>query len=63
MKEVTNISRWLVVIGALLWGYEGITQSDLLGMVLGGSLENLVNIVIGAAGLVVGYDMVSGKKK
>ena len=63
MKEFEKYFVWLLVFGGLLLGYQGIAHQDFLMNVLGSSIGSAVDIIIGVAALVVGYSMVSKKKK
>jgi len=63
MKEYEKYFVWILVLGGLLLGYQGIAHQDFLVSVLGSSIGTAVDIIIGVAALVVGYSMVSKKKK
>ena len=64
MKEYKPIFIWVLIVGGLLWGYEGVTGTNLLMSVLGISIANIVEIVIGVAALALAYMKLtmSGKK-
>ena len=64
MKEYKPIFVWVLIVGGLLWGYEGVTGTNLLMSVLGISIANIVEIVIGVAALALAYMKLtmSGKK-
>ncbi|MBI3342093.1 DUF378 domain-containing protein [Candidatus Curtissbacteria bacterium] len=63
MKAYHNYLVWLLVVGGLLLGYQGLTNSNLVEKLLGGQLEMVVNVIVGAAAVLVGYGMLSGKKR
>lgn len=63
MKEYEKYFVWILVVGGLLLGYQGIAHQDFLINVLGQSIGSAIDIIIGVAALVVGYSMVSKKKK
>ncbi len=55
------LTGWLVVIGGLLWGYQGLTGTNLLTSF--GSLEQIIEVIVGLSALYVGYMMLNMKKK
>ena len=60
------IAGWLLILGGLVLGLQGLLDYDLLGSVLGsGMLAKLVDIAIGASAVWMLYSMMSkkGKKK
>lgn len=54
---------WILIVGGLLLGYQGVAHQDFLISVLGQSIGSAIDIIIGVAALVVGYSMVSKKKR
>ncbi len=64
MKEYKPIFVWVLIVGGLLWGYEGVTGTNLLMSVLGTSITNIVEIVVGVVALLLAYMKLtmSGKK-
>jgi len=62
MKSLFTVASWLLVIGGLLWGYAGLTNTDLLASTLGTGMASLVEIVVGLSAVYVGYSMLTGKK-
>lgn len=64
LKEYKPIFVWVVIVGGLLWGYEGVTGTNLLISVLGASIASIVEIVVGVAALALAYMKLamSGKK-
>lgn len=65
MKEYKPLMVWVLVVGGLLWGYQGFTGTNLLMSVLGAQVANIVAIVVGVIALVVAYLKLtsSGKRK
>lgn len=54
MKILHMVSFTLVVVGAINWGLVGLLQFNLVNKVLGATgLENIVYILVGAAGVVL----------
>lgn len=62
MKELGKYAVWLLVLGGLLWGYEGLTGSELQEMLVGGTISDFVEILVGIAAVYVAYEMLAGKK-
>jgi uncharacterized protein len=60
-----NISKWLVVIGAINWGLIGLLNFNLVTAIFGGwpFLVTLVYILVGIAGFWGAYAMLTNKKK
>ena len=54
---------WVLVVGGLLWGYEGATGTNLLMSVLGAQVAMIVEIVVGVIALIVAYLKLTGGKK
>jgi len=61
MKNLGTYLVWVLVASGLLWGYEGLTDQDLLEQVFGLQVENIIDMVIGVCGLLVGYKLLAGK--
>ncbi len=60
-RTLDHVTRWALVIGGLLWAYEGFTNTDLV-MRTFGSAEQVVDIIVfGGSALYVAYRMVSRK--
>lgn len=53
MKSLRMISKWLVLIGAVNWGFIGVLNYDLVSGLLGSwpFLVKLVYILVGLAGV------------
>ncbi|MDO8583071.1 MAG: DUF378 domain-containing protein [bacterium] len=64
-KMIATIAGWLVVIGAVTIGIEGLANIKILDSILGvdSMLKKIADILIGIAGLWMGYKMLMGKKK
>jgi len=62
MKQYKPVLIWLLIIGGLLWGYEGVTGTNLLMSVLGASVASIVEIIVGIAALVLAYIKLTMKK-
>lgn len=62
MKSLFMVATWLLVVGGLLWGYMGVTHTDLLGNTVGAGLADIVEILVGLSAVWVGYVMLTGKK-
>lgn len=63
MKKVVG---WLLVIGAVNMGAQGLLNWNFIDSMLGGAgapLDRAVYVVIGLAGLYKGYMMLGGDKK
>jgi len=60
-----KISKWLVVIGAINWGFVGFFKFNLVTFILGSwpILVTIVYILVGLAGLWGAYAMLTKKKK
>ena len=59
MKILKMLAMILVVVGAINWGLVGAFEMNLVSMLLGKmpGIERLVYILVGIAGLLVGYKM------
>lgn len=63
MKEYKPVLVWVLIVGGLLWGYQGVTGTNLLTSVLGVSVASIVEIVVGIAALLLAYmKLTTGKK-
>lgn len=62
MKDIIKISGWLLILGGLLWGYEGFTGNELQEALLGKGLADLVEMLVGLAAVVMAYSMLNMKK-
>lgn len=61
MNTVKTIAMWLLIIGGLAWGVEGLFDRDVFEMIAGKNhaIEIVIDLLIGLSALVVGYDMIS----
>jgi len=64
MKAVKMISIWLLIIGGLAWGFEGLTDKDVFEMITSSypMLETVIDVLIGLAALFVGYKVITSKE-
>ena len=63
MKQYKPTLVWVLVVGGLLWGYEGFTGTNLLVSVLGMQVANIVELIVGVAAVVVAYLKLTTKGK
>ncbi len=65
MREYKPVLVWVLVLGGLLWGYEGFTGVELQESILGSSISNYVEMLVGVAAVLVAYLKLTtkGKKK
>lgn len=63
MKGLTGYAVWALVVGGVLWGYQGVTGVNLLSQVLGAQLAMIVEIIVGVSGVWVGYQLLTGGMK
>ena len=63
MKKYEKYLLWLLVLGGLLGGYEGLTGTSLVEQTLGSQLGMVGDVIIGVAAVLVGYSQLSGKKR
>ncbi|MBU0686518.1 MAG: DUF378 domain-containing protein [Candidatus Margulisbacteria bacterium] len=66
MKLLIKISLWLLVLGGLAWGLEGLTEINIFDAVLlpiaPHIVENAVEVIIGLAALVGAYALITHKE-
>lgn len=62
LKDLGKFAAWLLILGGLLWGYEGLTGYQLQSMLIGDTLADFVEILVGIAAVYVIYEMLTGKK-
>ena len=63
-KLLLKISLWLLIIGGLAWGLDGIAEINIFDVVIlpiSHALENIIDILIGLAAVLVGYDLLTKK--
>ena len=63
MKEYKPVMIWVLIVGGLLWGYEGLMGTNLLVSVLGTSVASIVEIIVGVVALAVAYLKLTTKGK
>lgn len=63
MSTVKTVAGWLVILGGLAWGIEGLTDRDIFEMIAGKNniIEVVIDVLIGLSALLVGFDRVSRK--
>lgn len=64
MKRFETIAGWLLVLGGVTMGLQGLMNFNLLGALLGSgsTIENVVKIAVGVAAVMMAYKMVGMKK-
>lgn len=62
MKEYKPVLVWILILGGLLWGYEGVTGTNLLTSVAGMQVAGIVEIIVGIVALVLAYIKLTMKK-
>ncbi len=55
MREYKPYLVWVLIIGGLLWGYEGLIGVELQESLLGVTIANLLEILVGVAAVIVAY--------
>jgi uncharacterized membrane protein YuzA (DUF378 family) len=63
MHTVKTIAMWLLIIGGLAWGYEGLADRDVFEIIAGKNhpVEVVIDLLIGLSALLIGYDMIAKK--
>ena len=63
MNTVKTIAMWLLIIGGLAWGVEGLSDRDVFEMIAGKNhpIEIVIDLLIALSALVVAYDTISRK--
>lgn len=63
MSIVKTIAIWLLIIGGLAWGVEGLADRDVFEMIAGNNhpIEIAIDLLIGLSALVIGYDAINKK--
>ncbi|HVZ11528.1 MAG TPA: DUF378 domain-containing protein [Patescibacteria group bacterium] len=54
MKQYKPTFVWILIIGGLLWGYMGVTQTNLLDS-FGMGVANIIEIIVGVVALLLAY--------
>ncbi len=60
--NLTKLSKWILIIGGLSVGYQGLTGVDLIGTTLGG-LKMIVDLLVGLAAINLAYVLLTNTKK
>lgn len=55
MQNFEKPLLWIVIVGGLLWGFEGITDTQVQELIFGDRVANAINILIAAAAVVLIY--------
>jgi len=63
LKEYKPYLVWILIVGGLLWGYEGLLGTNLLVTVLGASVASIVEIIVGVAAVLLAYLKLTAKGK
>lgn len=63
MAEYKPYLVWVLIIGGLLWGYEGFTGEELQESILGVEISNYAEIIVGVAAALVAYLKLTTKAK
>lgn len=64
MRHYKPYLVWILIVGGLLWGYEGLFGTNLLGIVFSQQIAGVIEIIVGLAALALAYlKITSGKKK
>lgn len=63
MNVARTIAIWLLIIGGLAWGFEGLADRDVFEMIAGKNhaIEIVIDLLIGLSALIVGYDTIAKK--
>jgi uncharacterized membrane protein YuzA (DUF378 family) len=62
VREYKPYLVWVLIVGGLLWGYEGLMGTNLLVAVLGMQVASIVEIIVGAVAVVMAYLKLTAKK-
>lgn len=63
MDRLVTAATWILIVGGLLWVYQGFTNVDLVD-VLTGSLNSLIDIgIFGGAALILIYHLLTMRSK
>jgi uncharacterized membrane protein YuzA (DUF378 family) len=63
MNMVKTIAMWLLVVGGLAWGFEGLADRDVFEIISGKNhpIEIVIDLLIGLSALLIGYDLITKK--
>ncbi len=62
MKQYKPVLVWILIIAGLLWGYEGVTGTNLLVSIFGTQVASIAMIIVGLVALVLAYLKLTMKK-
>ena len=65
MKVLMKIAGWLLVIGGLVLGYEGLTDKDLVEVIFGTNsmIELIIDSAFGISAIIVAFGLITCCKK
>ena len=65
MSALRTVATWLLIIGGLGWGIEGLTDRDIFAMIAGNNhpIEIAIDILIGLSALVGAYGAITKKQQ
>lgn len=55
MQQFEKPLLWVVILGGFLWGFEGITDTQIQELIFGPRVANAINLLIAAAAVVLVY--------
>lgn len=55
MQNFEKPLLWIVILGGFLWGFEGLTDTQLQELIFGERLGSAINLLVGAAAAVLVY--------
>lgn len=61
-KSLTMLSKWVLIVGGLSRGLQGVTNTDLISSVFG-SLGMVVNLIIGVAAVYLAFVLLTKKPR
>ncbi len=63
MKILFKLAGWLLVIGGLVLGYEGLTNKDLVEVLVGANskLELIIDSAFGISAVIVAFGLITCK--
>lgn len=62
MKQYKPVLVWILIVAGILWGYEGVTGTNLLVSVLSAQVASIIMIIVGLVALVLAYLKLTMKK-
>jgi uncharacterized membrane protein YuzA (DUF378 family) len=63
MSTIKTIAMWLLIIGGLAWGVEGLWDRDVFEMIAGKNhwIEIVCDELIAVSALIIGYDRITSQ--